>query len=119
MNVSLNELSPEITYKLLAGLVIPRPIAWISTRGENGIANCAPFSFFNLVSAHPPMCAIGINARTTGESKDTIVNILRAGEFGFCRSKHKRQSSACMISVKVWSIALYAKFSNGSTTRWK
>ena len=65
MNVSLNELSPEITYKLLAGLVIPRPIAWISTRGENGIANCAPFSFFNLVSVHPPMCAIGINARTT------------------------------------------------------
>jgi flavin reductase (DIM6/NTAB) family NADH-FMN oxidoreductase RutF len=81
MNVSLNELSPEITYKLLAGLVIPRPIAWISTRGENGIANCAPFSFFNLVSAHPPMCAIGINARSTGESKDTIVNIRRNGEF--------------------------------------
>lgn len=81
MNFSLNELAPENIYKLLAGLVIPRPIAWISTQGENGIANCAPFSFFNLVSAHPPMCVIGINARSTGESKDTIVNIRRTGEF--------------------------------------
>ena len=81
MNVSLTDLSHDTAYKLLAGLVIPRPIAWISSWSDDGIANCAPFSFFNLVSADPPMCAIGINARASGKIKDTVVNIRRSGEF--------------------------------------
>lgn len=81
MNVSLTDLPHDVTYKLLAGLVIPRPIAWISSWSDNGVANCAPFSFFNLVSADPPMCAIGINARSTGKIKDTVLNIRRSGEF--------------------------------------
>lgn len=68
-------------YKVLTALVIPRPIAWISSWNENGVANCAPFSFFNLVSAEPPLCAIGINARSDGQTKDTLCNIRRTGEF--------------------------------------
>jgi len=67
-------------YKLLTGLVIPRPIAWISTWSEEGIANCAPFSLFNLVSEDPPLCAIGINARSDGLLKDTLRNIRRTRE---------------------------------------
>lgn len=81
MDFALQDLRRAERYKLLTGLVIPRPIAWISTWSENGVANCAPFSFFNLVSEDPPLCAIGINARSDGKLKDTLCNIRRTGEF--------------------------------------
>jgi len=81
MEFSLHDLRRSDRYKLLTGLVIPRPIAWISTWSENGVANCAPFSFFNLVSGDPPLCAIGINTRSDGQLKDTLCNIRRTGEF--------------------------------------
>lgn len=81
MDFTLKDLRRSDRYKLLTGLVIPRPIAWISTWSENGIANCAPFSFFNLVSEDPPLCVIGINARSDGRLKDTLCNIRRTGEF--------------------------------------
>ena len=47
MDLELSGLSVPERYKLLIGLVIPRPIGWVSTWNENGVANCAPFSFFN------------------------------------------------------------------------
>ena len=81
MQFSLKDLQRTDRYKLLTALVIPRPIAWISTWSENGVANCAPFSFFNLVSNDPPLCAIGINTRSDGQLKDTARNIRRTGEF--------------------------------------
>lgn len=81
MDFALNTLRPADRYKLLIGLVIPRPIAWISTWSESGVANCAPFSFFNLVSESPPLCAIGINTRSDGRLKHTLGNIRRTGEF--------------------------------------
>ena len=81
MECDLKDLRRAERYKLLTGLVIPRPIAWISTWSDNGIANCAPFSFFNLVSEDPPLCAIGINTRADGHLKDTLRNIRRTGEF--------------------------------------
>ena len=61
MDLKLAELPPLERYKLLIGLVIPRPIAWISTWSPNGVANCAPFSFFNVFSEEPPLCVIGIH----------------------------------------------------------
>ena len=82
MDLRLAELKPLETYKLLIGLVIPRPIAWISTRSENGVANCAPFSFFNVFSEDPPLCVVGINPRASdGAMKHTLKNIRRTGEF--------------------------------------
>jgi flavin reductase (DIM6/NTAB) family NADH-FMN oxidoreductase RutF len=81
MEFALKDLQRTDRYKLLTALVIPRPIAWISTWSENGVANCAPFSFFNLVSEDPPLCAIGINTRSDGQLKDTVGNIRRTGEF--------------------------------------
>ena len=81
MDLTLSELPPLERYKLLIGLVIPRPIAWISTRSANGVANCAPFSFFNVFSEDPPICAVGINPRSDGRLKHTLVNIQRTGEF--------------------------------------
>ena len=81
MDLRLAELPPLERYKLLIGLVIPRPIAWISTRSANGVANCAPFSFFNVFSEDPPLCVIGINPRSDGELKHSLKNIRRTGEF--------------------------------------
>jgi flavin reductase (DIM6/NTAB) family NADH-FMN oxidoreductase RutF len=81
MDLTLADLPPLERYKLLIGLVIPRPIAWISTRSENGVANCAPFSFFNVFSEDPPLCVIGINPRSDGALKHSLKNIRRTQEF--------------------------------------
>ena len=81
MDLKLADLPPLERYKLLIGLVIPRPIAWISTWSPNGVANCAPFSFFNVFSEDPPLCVIGINPRSDGQIKHSLKNIRRTKEF--------------------------------------
>ena len=81
MDLELAALPALERYKLLIGLVIPRPIAWISTRSANGVANCAPFSFFNVFSEDPPLCVIGINPRSDGAMKHSLKNIRRTREF--------------------------------------
>jgi flavin reductase (DIM6/NTAB) family NADH-FMN oxidoreductase RutF len=63
-------------YKLLTGLVVPRPIAWVGTIGENGVANVAPFSFFNVAASKPPTLMI-----CPGATKDTLANIRATREF--------------------------------------
>lgn len=67
-------------YKLLIGTIIPRPIAFVTTLGEEGVINAAPFSYFNVVSAHPPMISLSVQRRN-GEMKDTARNILKEKEF--------------------------------------
>ncbi|HET7362265.1 MAG TPA: flavin reductase family protein [Burkholderiales bacterium] len=81
MDLELAGLSPHERYKLLIGLVIPRPIAWVSTWSEGGVANCAPFSFFNVISEAPPLCILSFNPRSDGAMKHTLKNIRRTGEF--------------------------------------
>jgi flavin reductase (DIM6/NTAB) family NADH-FMN oxidoreductase RutF len=81
LDAVLKDLPPLERYKLLIGLVIPRPIAWVSTWSENGVANCAPFSFFNVISEEPPLCILSFNHRSDGAMKHTLKNIRRTGEF--------------------------------------
>ncbi len=81
MDLELARLPAPERYKLLIGLVIPRPIAWVSTWSENGVANCAPFSFFNVISEEPPLCILSFNRRSDGAMKHTLKNIRRTGEF--------------------------------------
>ena len=81
MDLALADLPKIERYKLLIGLVIPRPIAWISTRSENGVANCAPFSFFNVIGEDPPLCIVSFNRRSDDAMKHTVRNIRRTGEF--------------------------------------
>jgi flavin reductase (DIM6/NTAB) family NADH-FMN oxidoreductase RutF len=81
MDLELARLPAQERYKLLIGLVIPRPIAWVSTWSENGVANCAPFSFFNVISEDPPLCILSFNRRSDGALKHTLKNIRRTGEF--------------------------------------
>ncbi len=68
-------------YKLLVGLVTPRPIAFVSTRGRDGVDNAAPFSFFNVLAEDPPVVIVSIERRRDGRPKDSGRNILETGEF--------------------------------------
>lgn len=68
-------------YKLLAGVILPRPIAWVVSRDDAGRVNAAPYSFFNIVSSDPPLVAISISAAPDRESKDTLGNIRGMRQF--------------------------------------
>lgn len=69
-------------YKFIIGSILPRPIAVVSTKNEDGSNNVAPFSFFTGVSAKPMIIAFCPLIRTaTGEKKDTVINIEREKEF--------------------------------------
>src|SRR3977135_2292739 len=79
--ISFADLSPLDRYKLLCGVVVPRPIALVTTLDENGAVNAAPFSFFNVFSEDPPLVVLGLQRKTDLRRKDTTRNIHRDGEF--------------------------------------
>lgn len=81
MRFDLETLPTPICYKLLAATVVPRPIAWVTTLSAAGIANAAPYSFFNVMGSQPPIVALGLLARPDGSLKDTAANIIQGGEF--------------------------------------
>ncbi len=68
-------------YPILAGLVTPRPIAWVTTLNEDGSVNAAPFSFFNVFGVDPPLVIFAPGDRDDGSPKDTARNCRRTGEF--------------------------------------
>ena len=72
-------MKPLERYKLLLATVLPRPIAWITTRDSSGAVNAAPFSFFNVFGSEPATVGVGIGSKGPGEPKDTRANI-RANE---------------------------------------
>ncbi|MEM6784148.1 MAG: flavin reductase family protein [Bacteroidota bacterium] len=75
---------PADVYKLLVSAVVPRPIAWVSTLSDDGVANLAPYSFFNVASIHPPvlMFAPQMAPMPNGgmRTKDTLANLRATGE---------------------------------------
>lgn len=78
---SFPALTPRERYKLLIGTVVPRPIALVTTIGPDGVANAAPFSFFNCLSADPAIVALGVEFRSDGRPKDTGRNVRNTGVF--------------------------------------
>lgn len=68
-------LTARERYKLMIGTIIPRPIALVTTVDEHGGYNAAPFSFFNCLSADPPILAIGVENNPDMSFKDTGHNI--------------------------------------------
>jgi flavin reductase (DIM6/NTAB) family NADH-FMN oxidoreductase RutF len=68
-------------YQLLVSLVTPRPIALVTTVSKDGKVNAAPFSFFNVLGANPPICAFAPGDRENGTPKDTALNIRTGHEF--------------------------------------
>lgn len=81
MDFDLAGMPSADCYKLISASITPRPIAWISTMSATGERNAAPYSFFNMVSADPPLLAFGMMRRPDGTHKDTAANILATGEF--------------------------------------
>jgi flavin reductase (DIM6/NTAB) family NADH-FMN oxidoreductase RutF len=83
MKFDLETLPHSHAYKLLVGLVAPRPIALITSMDEHGRLNAAPFSAYNYLCTDPPIVGVGVTNRP-GEPfvpKDTARNIRRTGEF--------------------------------------
>ena len=81
MRFDLRTLAAAERYKLLGGLVVPRPIALVTTKGQDGRDNAAPFSFFNVLAEEPPLIVLGIGVNVRGGVKDTTCNIRDTGEF--------------------------------------
>lgn len=76
MIIRSDTLTEAAAYKLLIGSIIPRPIAWVSTRSMDGVGNIAPISFFTAVGRLPPMVSITLQPRSDGYTlKDTFSNI--------------------------------------------
>lgn len=71
---------PGDFYRFMISVVVPRPIAFVSTVSPDGQLNVAPFSYFNAITNQPPLLGISINRRK-GLPKDTLRNIEQTGEF--------------------------------------
>ncbi|TFE02182.1 flavin reductase family protein [Jeotgalibacillus salarius] len=80
LSINPENQSERDNYKLLTGGIIPRPIAFVTTESETGVLNAAPFSYFNIVSADPPMISVSVQ-RKAGEQKDTARNAEFKNEF--------------------------------------
>ncbi|WP_336774900.1 flavin reductase family protein [Paenibacillus sp. MMO-58] len=80
IRIDAETLSERENYKLLTGTVIPRPIALVTTLSENGVLNAAPFSYFNIVTADPPLISVSVQ-RKRGIRKDTSRHAIARGEF--------------------------------------
>lgn len=80
-HIDLDELTASERYKLLTALVIPRPIAWVTTVSSEGINNAAPYSFFNVFGQDPAVIILGLEHKADGTAKDTENNINLLNEF--------------------------------------
>jgi len=81
MELDLAGEHADRAYPLLASLVTPRPIAWVTTLNAEGVVNVAPFSFFNVLGAEPPIVGFCPGNRPDGTPKDTARNIRLGHEF--------------------------------------
>lgn len=81
MDIDFATLTEYQRYKLMASLIVPRPVALVTTLGPDGTVNAAPFSMFNMVGEEPPIVMISLNRRSDDSLKDTALNIQRTGEF--------------------------------------
>jgi len=80
MRIDPAYLDAETAYRLITGVVVPRPIAWVTSLSGSGVLNLAPFSAFMFVSPKPPMLAISVG-RKGAIYKDTAQNILNNEEY--------------------------------------
>ncbi len=79
MNIDPTTLSRRDAYHLLTAVLVPRPVAWVSTLDGDGRPNLAPFSFFGGVTSHPPTVMLSVGRRR-GTRKDTAANLIATKE---------------------------------------
>lgn len=75
-----DQIEPVSCYQLLVGGVVPRPIAWVSTKSAAGVTNLAPYSFFSVASCNPPVLSVTQVLPRDLEDKDTLRNLTQTGE---------------------------------------
>jgi flavin reductase (DIM6/NTAB) family NADH-FMN oxidoreductase RutF len=80
MNIDPSNVSADQNYKLITGLIVPRPVAWITTLSENGSVNLAPFSAFSQATHIPPLLIVTVGKRGKTR-KDTGRNIIATRQF--------------------------------------
>ena len=107
-------------YQMLVGLVTPRPIAWVTTRSKTGVVNLAPFSFFNMFGANPPVVVFSPTLKSDGSKKDTLLNIEANGEFVINASTEKHAElinlSSTMLPIEESELALTGQSTIASTS---
>lgn len=81
MQIDVAQANGTELYRLLSGLVTPRPIAWVSTLSPADKPNLAPFSFYNLFGLNPPIVVFSPLLRRDGSKKDSLRNVEATGEF--------------------------------------
>jgi flavin reductase (DIM6/NTAB) family NADH-FMN oxidoreductase RutF len=81
VKINPNDLPLQDSSHLLTDIVVPRPIAWVSTVDENGVFNLAPFSDYSIVSSFPMVVAFSVGSYRDGRKKDTLRNIELSKEF--------------------------------------
>lgn len=81
MQIDISKIPVQEAYQWMVSLVAPRPIAWVTTLSANGVVNLAPFSFFNIFGANPPVVAFSPTLKRDATKKDTLINIEHCGEF--------------------------------------
>jgi flavin reductase (DIM6/NTAB) family NADH-FMN oxidoreductase RutF len=90
--VTLNPVNCELRqiYKLMSGIIVPRPVALVSTMDRQGVVNLAPFSAFTMAGSNPPAVLFCPALRAAGEAepgghwdmrKDSLRNVEETGEF--------------------------------------
>ena len=102
LHIDLDEITASARYKLLTALVIPRPIAWVTTSDLEGKTNAAPYSFFNVFGQDPAIIILGLEHKADGTAKDTENNINILNEFVV------NLVSSDMLENMVETAALYA-----------
>ncbi len=89
MVFDFEDIEPTKRYKLMAGSIIPRPIAWIVTKNKEGKINIAPFSYFTALSSNPPTLIVSVGHKSDGSQKDTLKNIRESKKCTLCLVKEE------------------------------
>ena len=81
MKINPENLENQDIAHLIADVVVPRPIAWVSTVSDQGVYNLAPFSAYSMIGGKPPLVCFSVGTTRDGRKKDTILNIELTKEF--------------------------------------
>lgn len=80
-SINPKEMAPRDAYRLMTSVIVPRPIAWVSTLSVDGVPNLAPFSFYNGVGGNPLSIMFSASHHKDHRPKDTLRNVEATGEF--------------------------------------
>lgn len=118
-------VAPGEVYSLLTACVIPRPIAFVSSLSRSGIANLAPFSFFNAGGANPPSVVFMPVTSGAGRDKDTLQNVRETGEYVVhivpwaIRERMNAASADFPPEVDEFEVAGFTKVASARVKPWR